>query len=245
MSANAPGWWSTPTSPAPSSPGCWTTCRAPGSAAEHGALAFGTIDSFLLWRLTGGRVHATDATNASRTMLFDIARQAWDPTMLAALRIPESVLPRGPRLLPPSSARPTPTSSAPRSRSWASPATSRRRRWARPASTPAWARAPTAPAASCWSTPASAWSHSEHRLLSTVAYRLGGKVPPTRWRAASSWRVPPCNGCATDCGSSAPPTRARRMPGTSPRPKASTWSRPSPAWVPRTGTRTRAAPSSG
>ena len=62
-------------------------------AAENGALAFGTIDSFLLWRLTGGRVHATDATNASRTMLFDIVGQCWDARMLEALRIPAAVLP--------------------------------------------------------------------------------------------------------------------------------------------------------
>ena len=94
MCAPAPASSSTPTSPAPSSPGCSTTCRARGSAAEHGALAFGTIDSFLLWRLTGGRVHATDATNASRTMLFDIV----DPALgrrscCAALRIPDAVLP--------------------------------------------------------------------------------------------------------------------------------------------------------
>ncbi|NIM28930.1 MAG: glycerol kinase, partial [Gammaproteobacteria bacterium] len=46
--------------------------------AEHGDLAFGTVDSFLLWRLTGGAVHATDATNASRTMLFNIHEQVWD-----------------------------------------------------------------------------------------------------------------------------------------------------------------------
>ena len=63
------------------------------SAAERGALAFGTIDSFLLWRLTGGKVHATDATNASRTMLFDIVDQRWDARMLEALRIPDAVLP--------------------------------------------------------------------------------------------------------------------------------------------------------
>ena len=62
-------------------------------AAENGALAFGTVDSFLLWRLTGGRVHATDATNASRTMLFDITAQAWDPELLRALGIPPGVLP--------------------------------------------------------------------------------------------------------------------------------------------------------
>ena len=63
------------------------------AAAEAGRLAFGTIDSFLLWRLTGGRVHATDATNASRTMVFDIARQDWDDELLRAFRIPRALLP--------------------------------------------------------------------------------------------------------------------------------------------------------
>ncbi|MFO1050058.1 MAG: glycerol kinase GlpK [Geminicoccaceae bacterium] len=73
----------------------WLLDNVPGArrAAENGALAFGTIDSFLLWRLTGGRVHATDATNASRTMLFDIVDQRWDARMLEALRIPAAVLP--------------------------------------------------------------------------------------------------------------------------------------------------------
>ena len=61
--------------------------------AERGELAFGTIDSFLLWRLTGGRVHATDATNAGRTMLFDIHAQRWDADLLALLRIPDALLP--------------------------------------------------------------------------------------------------------------------------------------------------------
>ena len=61
--------------------------------AETGALAFGTIDSFLLWRLTGGTVHATDASNASRTMLFDIHRQAWDDDLLALWHIPAALLP--------------------------------------------------------------------------------------------------------------------------------------------------------
>jgi len=63
------------------------------AAAEAGRLAFGTIDSFLLWRLTGGRIHATDATNASRTMVFDIARQDWDDELLRAFRIPRALLP--------------------------------------------------------------------------------------------------------------------------------------------------------
>ena len=61
--------------------------------AERGELAFGTIDSFLLWHLTGGKVHATDATNASRTMLFDIHRQCWDGDLLGLFNIPEALLP--------------------------------------------------------------------------------------------------------------------------------------------------------
>jgi glycerol kinase len=61
--------------------------------AERGELAFGTIDSFLLWRLTGGRVHATDVTNASRTLLFDIHRQQWDDDLLRVIRVPRAMLP--------------------------------------------------------------------------------------------------------------------------------------------------------
>lgn len=61
--------------------------------AECGELAFGTIDSFLLWRLTGGKVHATDASNAARTMLFDIHRQCWDGDLLRLFNIPKALLP--------------------------------------------------------------------------------------------------------------------------------------------------------
>src|SRR5579863_3219173 len=61
--------------------------------AERGELAFGTIDSFLLWRLTGGRVHATDVTNASRTLLFDIRAQRWDEELLRVFRVPRALLP--------------------------------------------------------------------------------------------------------------------------------------------------------
>jgi glycerol kinase len=61
--------------------------------AERGELAFGTIDTFLLWRLTGGRVHATDVTNAGRTMLFDIHAQCWDEELLRLLRVPRALLP--------------------------------------------------------------------------------------------------------------------------------------------------------
>ena len=61
--------------------------------AQHGELAFGTVDCFLLWRLTGGKVHATDATNASRTLLYDIHRSAWDETLCDLLRVPMAMLP--------------------------------------------------------------------------------------------------------------------------------------------------------
>ena len=61
--------------------------------AERGELAFGTIDSFLLWRLTGGAIHATDATNASRTLLYDIHAQRWDADLCRLFRIPEAMLP--------------------------------------------------------------------------------------------------------------------------------------------------------
>lgn len=61
--------------------------------AMAGELAFGTIDTFLAWRLTGGRAHATDVTNASRTLIFDIHRGHWDPDLLALFGIPQAMLP--------------------------------------------------------------------------------------------------------------------------------------------------------
>src|SRR5439155_6495172 len=73
----------------------WLLDTIPGlrERAETGDIAFGTIDSFLLWRLTGGRLHATDVTNASRTMLFDLRRLAWDDELLDAFGIPRALLP--------------------------------------------------------------------------------------------------------------------------------------------------------
>jgi glycerol kinase len=73
----------------------WTLDHVAGAraAAEAGDLAFGTIDSFLIWRLTQGRAHVTDATNAARTLLFDIHRGQWDEEMLALFQVPASLLP--------------------------------------------------------------------------------------------------------------------------------------------------------
>jgi glycerol kinase len=73
----------------------WLLDNVPGARgrAEAGELAFGTVDTFLLWRLTGGAVHATDATNASRTALFDIHRGQWDADLCRLFRIPQAILP--------------------------------------------------------------------------------------------------------------------------------------------------------
>ena len=73
----------------------WILDNVPGARgqAETGKLAFGTVDSWLLWTLTGGRVHATDASNASRTMLFNIHTGDWDRELLDLFRIPLSMMP--------------------------------------------------------------------------------------------------------------------------------------------------------
>jgi len=72
----------------------WMLDHVPGARARaiRGELVFGTIDSFLLWRLTGGTVHATDITNASRTLLYDIRAQRWDAELCRLFRVPEALL---------------------------------------------------------------------------------------------------------------------------------------------------------
>ena len=73
----------------------WLLDTVPGARerAERGELAFGTVDCFLLWRFTGGTVHATDATNAARTLLYDIHAQRWDPDLLDLFAVPAALLP--------------------------------------------------------------------------------------------------------------------------------------------------------
>nr|HPL79196.1 FGGY family carbohydrate kinase [Burkholderiaceae bacterium] len=74
----------------------WLLDQVPGARAraDRGELAFGTVDSWLVWKLTGGRVHATDASNASRTLLFNLQTLRWDPALLHLFDIPASVLPQ-------------------------------------------------------------------------------------------------------------------------------------------------------
>src|SRR5262249_57571120 len=73
----------------------WLLDEVPGARkrAEAGELAFGTVDSWLLWKLTGGHVHATDVTNASRTLCLDLRTGDWDDEMLEILGVPRALLP--------------------------------------------------------------------------------------------------------------------------------------------------------
>ncbi len=73
----------------------WLLDEIPGvrARAERGELAFGTVDTWLIWQLTGNRTHVTDPSNASRTMLFDIHTGDWDPELLRLLRVPRAILP--------------------------------------------------------------------------------------------------------------------------------------------------------
>ena len=73
----------------------WMLENVPGAreAANEGHLAFGTVDSWLIWNLTGGKIHATDPSNASRTMLYNIHEMAWDDVLLDLLEVPRSMLP--------------------------------------------------------------------------------------------------------------------------------------------------------
>ena len=73
----------------------WLLDQVPGARAraERGELCFGTVDSFLIWRLTGGRRHVTDATNASRTLLFDLDGQCWSEAMMTLFDVPAAMLP--------------------------------------------------------------------------------------------------------------------------------------------------------
>ena len=122
--------------------------------AARGEILFGTIDTFLIWRLTGGKVHVTDVSNASRTLLFNIHTLQWDDELLRLLDVPRAMLPevqvvqRG--LRPHRSV----SCSARRCRWRATPAINRRRCSGRRASSPGRRRTPTARAASCCSTPA-------------------------------------------------------------------------------------------
>ena len=200
-----PGSCSTRISPAPSSSGCSTTCPARAARAERGELAFGTIDT--LARLESHRRRACTSpirpTRAARCSSTS-TRGDWDDELLALLDVPRAVLPQR-RARRRASVRETLARRRRACRSRASPATSRPRCSARPASRRASPRTPTAPAASCCSTPAREPVASTNNLLTTIAWAAPATGPHrrTRSKAASSSAARSCNGCATGSGSSA------------------------------------------
>ena len=134
----------------------WILDNVPGARAraDAGKLAFGTVDTWLVWKLTDGTVHVTDVSNASRTMLFNIHTLQWDDELLKLLRRPREHAAGGPFVERGLRARVARRSASSACRSRASPAISRRRSSARCACSRAWRRTPTAPAASCCRTPA-------------------------------------------------------------------------------------------
>jgi glycerol kinase len=120
--------------------------------AEAGELAFGTVDSFLVWRLTGGVRHVTDVSNASRTLLMDLRSLAWDDELLGLFEVPRRCCPTSPSSQVYGHTKGwRPCRMASRWPAW--PAISRRPSSARPASPPARRNAPMAPAPSCSRTP--------------------------------------------------------------------------------------------
>ena len=170
---------STPTSAGPKIAEILDRGRALRARAERGELAFGTVDAFLIWRLTGGRVHATDVSNASRTLLFDIHRLAWDPELLRDRRRAAGDAPRRAPVVGDARRDRCRGCSGRRSRSRAVPATSRRRRSARPASRPGATKATYGTGAFLLMNTGRQPVASANRLLTTVGWRLGPDEPAT------------------------------------------------------------------
>jgi glycerol kinase len=166
--------------------------------AERGELLFGTVDAWLIYRLTGGRVHATDPSNASRTMLYNIHRGRWDDDLLAEFGVPASMLPE----VRPSSGvlgETEPGLLGARSPSRAWPETSRRRSLGRAAFRRAWRRTPTARAASYCSTRAAArCPRSGFSRRWPGGWAASFTMP---WKGASSSPGRPSSGFATACAS--------------------------------------------
>ena len=171
-SRRGPACCSIPISAPARSPG---RCRHWPQLEEAGDdLAIGTVESWLVWRLTGG-LHVSDATNASRTALMDIRRRPLGPGAARPVRRAGRSPARDRRLRRRARRDRRGPCSAGRSRSAAWPATSRRRRSARPALAPATPRRPTAPARSCSPIPARPRRSRANRLLGTIAWQLDGR----------------------------------------------------------------------
>lgn len=224
---------------------CWLLDNVPGARerAEAGELLFGTVDTYLVWVLTGGLVHATDPTNASRTMLYDIHEGRWDEELLGLFRIPASLMPE---------VRPSASFFGETSYPGI------------PAGIPICGVAGDQQAAlfgqCCFGAgeakctfgtgcfllmnTGEVAADSGNQLVTTVAASAPGVgMPSTPWRARCSSAGPSSSGCATSWGSSARWASPRPWRGAWPTPAASTSFRPSRGWARPGGTPAPAAQS--
>ena len=145
------------------------------AAAEAGRLAVGTIDTFLLWRFTAGRVHATDATNAARTLLFDIRNGQWDDDLLEAVPYSEVAAPGGARLRRAISAPPSRNSSAARCASPASPGDQHAATIGQGCFTPGMIKSTYGTGCFALLNTGDEIVRSRGQMLTTIAYQLEGK----------------------------------------------------------------------
>ncbi len=221
----------------------WLLDHVPGARAraERGELAVGTIDSWLIWNLTGGTVHVTDVSNASRTLLVDLATLEWDDELLQLFNVPRAVLPRI-------------TSSseivgATQPELFGAPIAIAGNAGDQQAATfgqacfaPGMAKNTYGTGAFMLMNVGDAPQVSSNRLLSTAGWRTGaGPVPPTCSKAVSSSPAPWCSGCVTGWDSSSDPSMSKPSRDRQATTVVCTWCRPSSDSAHRIGTPTRAA----
>ncbi len=223
----------------------WILDHVPGARerAEAGELMFGTVDCYLLWRLTGGKVHATDATNASRTLLFNIHTGQWDDELLKLLRVPRSMLPE----VKDSSARfgetiPDLFGGAIEIAGIAGD--QQAATIGQACFTPGMMKSTYGTGCFALLNTGTTPVASKNRLLTTIAYQLTA-CAPMRWKARSSSRARRCSGCAMGSASSSTRPRPGRSPTSRTRRSRSIWCRPSSAWARPIGIRACAARCSG
>ena len=224
----------------------WILDHVPGARerAERGELLFGTVDCYLLWRLTGGKVHATDATNASRTLLFNIHTGEWDDELLKILRVPRSMLPE----VKDSSAKfgdSVPDLFGGAIAISGIAGDQQAATIGQACFTPGMIKSTYGTGCFALLNTGTTPVASKNKLLTTIAYQLERQAHLRARRLDLRRGLARCNGCATGSASSSRPPRPARSPTNPIRCRASIWCRPSSAWARPTGIRACAARCSG
>jgi glycerol kinase len=221
----------------------WLLDHVPGARAraERGELAFGTVDSWLVWNLTAGREHVTDVSNASRTLLLDLATLDWDDGLLALFGVPRAVLPRVTRS---SEVFGTTTLFGGRIAIAGNAGDQQAATFGQACFTPGMAKNTYGTGAFMLLNVGSAPQPSANRLLSTAGWTLANGDPPTCLKEACSWRERWCSGCATGSACSRARMTSKPLRGRCRTPAESCWCRLSSDSALRTGTRMHAERSS-